>query len=68
MKRTELIDRWKQKLADNITESRRQMEFAGGRLGVFAALRDLERERRRIAKRLIELDPEGEREYVQHLF
>lgn len=67
MKREELIDRWKQKLADNIESSKRQMQYAGERFGVFRALDELARERRRIAKRLIELDPEREFEYAQHL-
>lgn len=67
MKRSSLIARWKRRLDANIVESKRQVEFAGVRLGVFARLRELERERKRAARRLIELDPENEMEYATHL-
>lgn len=63
-----LIERDRAKLDANITEARRQMVFAGSRLGVFARLRELNRDRKRIARRLIERDPERQTEYVQHLF
>lgn len=63
-----MIERWKQKLADNIESAKHQMQYAGVRFGVFATLKELERERKRIARRLIQLDPEHELEYAQHLF
>jgi hypothetical protein len=63
----QLIERDRQRLEANITESKRQMQFAGERLGVFGRLRELERERKRIARRLIERDPAREDEYAAHL-
>jgi hypothetical protein len=63
----QLIERDLRKLRSNIRESERQMEFTGVRLGVFAELRRLERERKRIARRLIERDPESRNEYAVHL-
>jgi hypothetical protein len=62
------IQSFKDKIAASIKESERQMEFAGVRMGVFARLKELERDRRRWARKLIELDPANENDYVQHLF
>ena len=67
MNKQRLIERDLRKLRSNIRESERQAEHAGARLGVFAELRRLERERKRIARRLIERDPESRNEYAQHL-
>lgn len=67
MTTTQLVERDLRKLRSNIRESERQMGFAGLRFGVFAELRRLEKERKRIAQRLIERDPENQNDYIRHL-
>lgn len=64
----ERVQLFKGKIAASVTESKRQLEFAGERLGVLARLKELERDRRRWARTLIEIDPLNENEYAQHLF
>lgn len=66
MDSAKLIARWQEKLRENIRQSEYQSQFAGERLGVFAELRRLTRERRQIARRLIELDPENKITYIMH--
>lgn len=63
----QLIERDLCKLRTNIREAERQAGFAGVRFGVLGELRRLERDRKRIARRLIERDPESRNEYVTHL-
>lgn len=46
------IERAQARLEEIRTEQRRQMQFAGERLGVFARLRELEREERRVLRRI----------------
>jgi hypothetical protein len=62
MTKEQLITRWQKKLDDTEAEIRRQLPYLGVRLGVMLRIRELERERRKIAKRLIELQPEREPE------
>lgn len=64
--KVELSDN-QEKLATNIVESQRQMQFAGERLGVFQRLRELERDRKRYARKLMELDPNSNDDYSYHL-
>lgn len=68
MDKQKLIERNKQKLAENIAETRRQSQSFGVRLGVSKTLDELERKRKRIARRLIEIDPEHKDEYSQYLY
>lgn len=68
MNKAELIERNKKRLAENIAESQRQVQYVGERLGVLSRLRELDTSRNRIVRRLIEIDPENEAEYAQHLF
>lgn len=63
----QLIERDIRKLKTNIRESGRQAAFAGSRFGVFAELKRLEKERKRIARRLVERDPENKGDYLMHL-
>lgn len=67
MTKQQLIERDLCKLRTNLREAERQTGYAGVRFGVFAELRRLERERKRIARRLVERDPEHEHEYVGYL-
>lgn len=62
------VDDLKRRLAENIESAKRYMQFAGERFGTLAVLDELERERKKMARRLVQLDPEHEIEYVQHLF
>jgi hypothetical protein len=68
MNRAKLIERNKSRLNEIIAETKRQSQLVGERLGILGRLRELDRARKQVAKRLIEIDPENESEYVQHLF
>ena len=53
---TTRLERARARLTDIQIEQRRQMQFVGERLGVFARLRELEREQRRVEKRVEQLE------------
>lgn len=57
------IARLKTKLAANVEESKRQAQYAGERLGVFARLKELEQHRWRLVKTLMQIDPANETAY-----
>lgn len=58
MTKDEKIQRYKDKIAANIEEAKRQSEYAGIRIGVFAQLRQLERQRQRFVREILKLDPD----------
>lgn len=62
------LEEWKERLEENLTETGRQLGFLGERLGVTARLNALERERKRIARKLIEMDPDSRAKYLIHLY
>jgi hypothetical protein len=55
MARETKLERAQKRLAEIRAQQQRQMEHAGLRLGVFARLRELERDERRVLKRIDEL-------------